>query len=223
MKDRLRHGESSSDISMNSEKMHISIRTRFMASSMHQLTRDEWNNLLHLFNISIFSLASCLEAMSKRMHQGTGEERIVAKSKATLNLVSRSAASSPTAPSSSASSRPGILRAPSQQGSNLIAQSAGKLAAGNSDINDEDNSKWPHNLHISRANVPHLKKVYSNWRQQLKRKPEDKMEDLDVNTWIWRMFIIVTQQAAVHLGNDYLDNLHANKLSHKEQRNKCLM
>ena len=34
MKDRPRHDESRSDISMNSEKMHISIWTRFMASSM---------------------------------------------------------------------------------------------------------------------------------------------------------------------------------------------
>ena len=33
-KDLLRHDESSSDISMNSEKMHISIWTRFMASPM---------------------------------------------------------------------------------------------------------------------------------------------------------------------------------------------
>ena len=88
-------------------------------------TRDEWNHLLHLFNISMFSSASCPEAMSKRMQQGTGEERIVAKSKPTLNLVSRFAASSPTAPSSSASSRPGIHRAPSQQGSNLIDQPLG--------------------------------------------------------------------------------------------------
>ena len=156
-------------------------------------TRDAWNNLLHLFNIIIFRSASCPEAMSKRMQQGTGE-KIVAKSKPTLNLVSHTAASSPTALSSSASSCPGILRAPSQQRSNLIAQSAGKLVAGgsnqndaasslqvwltdtkmserarklaaagtnqdqnfperartrateNSDINDEDDSKWPHNF-----------------------------------------------------------------------------
>ena len=33
-------------------------------------TRDEWNHLLHLFNISMFSSASCPEAMSKRMQQG---------------------------------------------------------------------------------------------------------------------------------------------------------
>ena len=196
-------------------------------------TRDEWNNLLHLFKISIFSSASCPGSRSKRMQQGTGEERIVAKSKPTLNLVSCSAASSPTAPSSSASSRPEILKAPSQDCSNLIAQCAGKpaawnsnendaasssqvwltdammserarklaaadtnldqsfqerarkLAAENLDINDEDDSKWPHNLRVSSANVPQLEKVCSTLRQQLKREPEGIMEDLIVSTMIW--------------------------------------
>ena len=85
-------------------------------------TRDEWNNLLHLVNISIFSSSSCREVMSRRI--------IVAKSKPTLNLVSRSAASSSSAPSSSASRRLRILRAPSRRGSNLKAQCAAKLAAG---------------------------------------------------------------------------------------------
>ena len=33
---------------------------------LKKFTRDEWNNLLHLFNISISSSASCSEAMSKR-------------------------------------------------------------------------------------------------------------------------------------------------------------
>ena len=161
--------------------------------------------------------------MSKRMQLGTGEERIVAKSKPTLNLVPRSVARSPTAPSSSASSRPGTLRGPSQEGSNLTAQCARKLAAGgtnqndaasssqvwltdaklserarklaavdtskgqsfsegarklaaeNLDINDEDDSKWPHNLRVSRANVPHREKVYANLRRQLKRE--------DRNSW----------------------------------------
>ena len=83
---------------------------------------------------------SCSLAMSKGMQQGTGEERLVAKLKPTLNLVSRSATSSPTAPSSSASSRPGILRAPRQQGSNLKAQCAGNPIAGGSKQNDAASS-----------------------------------------------------------------------------------
>ena len=92
-----------------------------------------------MFNISIFSSASCVETMSKRMQQGTGEERIVAKSKPMLNLVSQTAASSSAASSSSASNLPVTLRAPSQQGSNLIAN-AGKLAAGGSNQNDAASS-----------------------------------------------------------------------------------
>ena len=64
----------------------------------------------------------------------------MAKSKPTLNLVPRSVASSPSAPSSSASNRPRILRAPSQQGSNLIAQCAGKPAASGSNQNDAASS-----------------------------------------------------------------------------------
>ena len=195
-----------------------------------------------------FSALPAAPKRCRKMQEGTGEDRIVAKSKPTLNLVSQTAASSSRAPSSSASNRPGILKTPSLEGSNLIA-SAGNLAAGglnqndaastsqvwqrdtetnesarklaaagtNQDlsffqvpqITDDDDSEWPNNFHISRAYVPHLEKVCSNLRQQLKRNPKDKMEDLDVSTLIWRMFMTVTLQAAVHLGNDYSENLHS--------------
>ena len=40
-----------------------------------KFTRDEWNNLLRLFNISNFSSASCPKTMSKRTQERTGEER----------------------------------------------------------------------------------------------------------------------------------------------------
>ena len=60
---------------------------------------------------------------------------------------------------------------------------ARNFAAENSEIIVVD-SKWSNNYHMSRVYVPHLEKVYSNLRQQLKRKPEDKMEDFDVNTLI---------------------------------------
>ena len=52
-------------------------------------TRDEWNHLLCLFNISHFSPTNCLEAMSKRTQEDAGEERVTAKSKPMMNLVSR--------------------------------------------------------------------------------------------------------------------------------------
>ena len=52
-------------------------------------TCDEWNHLLCLFNISHFSSADCFEVMSKRTQKDAGEERVTAKSKPMMNLVSR--------------------------------------------------------------------------------------------------------------------------------------
>ena len=52
-------------------------------------TRDEWNHLLCLSNISHFSSISSLKAMSKRTQEDAGEERVTAKSKPIMNLVSR--------------------------------------------------------------------------------------------------------------------------------------
>ena len=48
-------------------------------------TRDEWNHLLTLFNISHFSSAACTAAMAKRAQQGSGEERVTAKSSETYD------------------------------------------------------------------------------------------------------------------------------------------
>ena len=70
------------------------------------------------------------------MQQGTEGQIIVAKSKLTLNLPSQTAATSSTAPSSNASNRQVIFRAPGQQGLNLILQSAGKPVAEGSNQND---------------------------------------------------------------------------------------
>ena len=88
-------------------------------------TRDEWNHLLCLFNISNFSSASCPKTIAKRMQEEKGEEVIVATLKPTLNLVSQAVASSSTAPSSSASNHLGILKASSQRSS--LKASAGSL------------------------------------------------------------------------------------------------
>ena len=52
-------------------------------------TRDEWNHLLCLFKISHFSSTDCSEVMSKRTQKDSGEERVTAKSKQMMNLVSR--------------------------------------------------------------------------------------------------------------------------------------
>ena len=66
-------------------------------------TRDEWNHLLTLFNISHFSSTACIAAMAKRAQQDSGEGRVTAKSRPMMNLTART----PSIVSSSASTNPG--------------------------------------------------------------------------------------------------------------------
>ena len=65
-------------------------------------TRDEWNHLLTLFNISHFSSTACIAAMAKRAQQESGEGRVTAKSRPMMNLT----AWMPSVVSSSTSSNP---------------------------------------------------------------------------------------------------------------------
>ena len=59
-----------------------------------QFTRDEWNHLLCLFTIRLFSSRSCTEfnsqslseGLAKRQPQGDYDERVVAKSEASLKF-----------------------------------------------------------------------------------------------------------------------------------------
>ena len=67
------------------------------------VTRDEWNHLLCLFNISHFSSTDCSEVMSKRTQKDSGEERVTAKSKPMMSLIARA----PSTLSSSATESPG--------------------------------------------------------------------------------------------------------------------
>ena len=66
-------------------------------------TRDEWNHLLCLFNISHFSSTVCSDTMAKRSQQDSGEERVTAKSGPMMNLIART----PSHVSSSTSVSPG--------------------------------------------------------------------------------------------------------------------
>ena len=66
-------------------------------------TRDEWNHLLCLFNISHFSSTVCSDTMAKRSQHDSGEERVTAKSRPMMNLF----ASAPSHVSSSTSVSPG--------------------------------------------------------------------------------------------------------------------
>ena len=65
-------------------------------------TRDEWNHLLCLFNISHFRSTGCSETMVKRSLHDSAEERVTAKSRPMMNLIARV----PSNVSSSTSARP---------------------------------------------------------------------------------------------------------------------
>ena len=77
-------------------------------------TRDEWNHLLCLFNIGHFSSINSLEAMSKRTQENVGEERVTAKSRPMMNLVSRYRVRDPNVLASTASESLGNTKSESQ-------------------------------------------------------------------------------------------------------------
>ena len=66
-------------------------------------TRDKWNHLLCMSNISHFSFTVCSDTMAKRSQQDSGEERVTAKSRPLMNLIART----PSLVSSSTSVSPG--------------------------------------------------------------------------------------------------------------------
>ena len=77
-------------------------------------TRDEWNHPLCLFNMSHFSSTDCSSVMSKRMQKDSGEERVTAKSKPMMTLVSRCSERTLDVPASTASDSPVKSRHESQ-------------------------------------------------------------------------------------------------------------
>ena len=54
-----------------------------------------------------------------------------------------------------------------------------------------------------------MDKVCSIVRKTYDRGPTDGTDDLNVNEAIWRLFLNTTLQAAVHLGQEYDQNLRS--------------
>ena len=89
-------------------------------------TRDEWNHLLTLFNISHFSSTACLAAMAKRAQQNSEEGRVTAKSRPMMNLTART----PSIMSCKASTNPaGTSYGHHEPEQRVLDDSAGKPAA----------------------------------------------------------------------------------------------
>ena len=98
--------------------MNLIVRTPSHVSSSTSVSPGkrsyEWNHHLCLLNISHFSSINSLEAMSKKTQEDVGEERVTAKSKPMMNLVSRCSERNPSALSSTASESLGKTRHESQ-------------------------------------------------------------------------------------------------------------
>ena len=102
-------------------------------------TREEWNNLLHWFNINHFSstccaknssLISCSNTMPKRMQEPKREERIVEKSKSTaMSLSSFVPTGSSSATSPIVSKRLGTLTATGKHESRMRINSKSDAAS----------------------------------------------------------------------------------------------
>ena len=81
----------------------------------------------------------------------------------------------------------------------------------NSEDSETEGRNWPHHYHISPECVPNMNKVFSIVRQTYDRSPTDDLNDLDVYTAFWCILMSVTLHAAVHLGQDYTENLRSTK------------
>ena len=174
-------------------------------------TRDEWNHLLCLFNISHFSSTVCSEAMAKRVQQDSGEERVTAKSRPMMSLIAR-------APSTLSSS---------------TSESLGKRSCGNQDpwsakAEREDRTGQPvvypqretrpqqfiigndeTESELSMGSRSFLNRLNDQVRKRHKRSSMNVTENDDKHSMIWEMFMSVTLESAVFMGKNYFDNCHS--------------
>ena len=193
-------------------------------------TRDEWNHLLNLFNISHFSSTACTVAMAKRAQQGSGEERVTAKSRPIMNLTARM----PSVVSSSTSSNPGMTSYGYQDPGKSVAsdERSGKPENSSppgyskedygrswssqewkSGAAEHDRSGKPETVnHQEEANSENfvmgsdaaefVNKVKDQVRNRQKRM-SNVAESGEEHSIIWRMFMATTLNAATFMGNNF--------------------
>ena len=186
-------------------------------------TRDEWNHLLCLFNISHFSSINSLEAMSKRTQEDAGEERVTAKSMPMMNLVSRCSARDPSVLASTASESPEKTRYASQiplSSWNEQQPRTGRPVHDKFVIDDDMDSDTAAESNFSLKSRSFLNRVNDRLRKILDQSSKDAMQDSNKRSLIWWMFMSSTLEASVFMGKNYSDNLHSikkfNGRSHNE-------
>ena len=108
-------------------------------------TRDEWNHLLCLFNVSHFSSSVCSETMARRPQHDSGEERVTAKSRPMVNHIVRA----PSHVSSSTSVSPVKRSYGSQNPWRTIAEKEER--SGRPDIGIDRKKKLPTTIIMSNS------------------------------------------------------------------------
>ena len=195
-------------------------------------TRDEWNHLLCLLNISHFSSTNCLEVMSKRTQEDAGEERVTAKSKPMMNLVSRYSASDENRIWKSERTSELVKCAANKYGDTYWALAhqttqngtltkSGLLKSGNLVkcreqerrdpwmtsfvIDDDMNSDIATEWNLSLRSRSSLHRVNDRVRKILDQSSKDAMQDSNKHSLIWWMCMSSTLEASVFMGKNCSD------------------
>ena len=178
-------------------------------------TRDEWNHLLCLFNISHFSSINSVKAMSKRTQEHASEERVTAKSKPMTNLVSRCRVRNPTVLASTASENPVSTKSESQEvplsSLNVQQTGTGRPVSNKLVIDIDMDSDTAAESELSLKSRSFLKRVNDRLRKMLNRSPEDSMQDIDKRSMTWGMFLSSKWKHLYSWGKNNSDNLESIK------------
>ena len=129
-----------------------------------------------------FSSTNCSDVMSKRTQKDAGEERVTAKSKPMMNLVSRCRVRDPIVLASTASESPGKTRSESQNVplSSFNMQQTSTVRPNNDKfvIDDDDkNSKTATESNLSLRSRSFLNRVNDRVRKMLDQYSKDATQD----------------------------------------------
>ena len=187
-------------------------------------TRDEWNHLLCLFNISHFSSTNCSEVMSKRTQKDAGEETVSAKSKLMRNLVSRCSERNPDVLASTASESPEKTRYESQillsswtvqhlRTVRLVNEQPPGLFTQHTDRSIVDDDDMDSNT-VTESDLPlksrsFLHRVNDRVRKILDQYSKDATQDSNKHSLMWRRFMSSTLEASIFMGKEFSENLRS--------------
>ena len=163
-------------------------------------TRDEWNHLWCIFNTNHFSSPVYSPVMTKRAQQGSGEERVTAKSRPMMNLTARM----PSVVSSSTSSNPGGTSYGYQDPGKSVTSDdrSGKPEKRSPPDYSKENygQSWPSQEWKRGAVTRSIREIWekllgyvatsciSSWRTSSRRKYAFRTVRRDDSRWIWKVW-----------------------------------